>query len=186
MSNEPLTLFDTVYECVAIQADETIRCWERTSSSEVVALVQMLSGAKSIVFAGAGRTKHLLAASASRFEDLGASVTLAEEVIPSTVQPGATILVACPSGNTAWITSLGEAARAAGARVAAFTGRRESAIAAIADAILWIDAFSPGNGKPPASQQRPGVLFDQAVFMILEAITETLEQRPITLPSDRR
>jgi 6-phospho-3-hexuloisomerase len=179
MSDEDPGLFDAVYECVTIQLDETIRCWERTSAAEVEAFARMLCGAQALLFAGSGRSCHILAASAHRFGASGVTVAVADRMAPPTVFTGTTMVAACASGGTVWLKDLGDRAKAAGATLAVCTGRRDSPLAMSADTLFWLDAFSPGNGKPPASQQRTGVLFDQALFMVLEAVAEMLEQRRI-------
>lgn len=177
MGPEDQTLLDLVSDWLAIQTDETVRCWERTSGEEVEQFISLLIRSNEIVFAGVGRTRYILEAAAYRFREMGVKASIAESDSSPEFSAKTTLLAACPLGATDWVKSLSKTAKKEGSTVALCTARRNSPLGRIADFLLWVDAFSPGNGRPPASLQQPGALFDQAVFMILEAAAETLVQR---------
>jgi 6-phospho-3-hexuloisomerase len=148
---------------------------QNLSDKTVEDFIQRIMDAKAIFFCAQGRSGFILRCFCMRLMHLGYQVYFCGETITPAIEPGDMLIALSGSGET---TSTLEAVKVAKRRKA-FTfgvvGNIESRIALLVDRYIHL----PGTTKlrrdsEPQSLQMAGSLFEQAVFIFLEAIVLTL------------
>ncbi len=136
-------------------------------------LAASVNAAARVFLAGEGRSGLVARAFAMRLAHLGMRVFVVGESTTPAVGRGDVVLVVSGSGQTPVACHFAEAARSAGATVAGVLADPSSRLAGLADTYLVI----PGKVKTGAglkSVQMPGSLFEQATFIVLDAIVMQL------------
>ena len=107
---------------------------------ELARLLEAMDEAGRIFFAGAGRSRLMVACTAMRFMQLGAEASLVGEVTAPAITGRDLLVVVSGSGETPSMTAMAAKARTHGARVAAITGARASSLATLADVVVGLEA----------------------------------------------
>ena len=124
--------------------------------------------------AGAGRSGLVLRMAAMRLMHLGLTVHVAGDTTTPAINSGDLLLVASGSGTTSGVVKAAETAAKTGAHIAAFTTNPDSPLAALADAVVVIPAAQKTDHGKSVSSQYAGSLFEQALFLVTEAIFQSL------------
>ena len=124
--------------------------------------------------AGAGRSGLVLRMAAMRLMHLGLSVHVAGDTTTPAITSGDLLLVASGSGTTSGVVKAAETAAKAGAHIAVFTTNPDSPLAALADVVVVIPAAQKTDHGTSVSSQYAGSLFEQALFVVTEAIFQSL------------
>ena len=155
----------------AIVADigRTLRAVE---PAQIDAMQAALLKAERIFVAGKGRSGLQMRAFAMRLMQLGFRVHVVDEVTTPAIGAGDLFLIGSASGRTASLRTYIEAAQAAGASLAAFSGDRESPITQAADTLLAIPAsnFKAGRSRGDESVLVMGSLFEQSLGLLCELL----------------
>jgi len=142
------------------------------------ALTVAIQSADRLFIAGAGRSRLAMAMSAMRWMQLGQTVHMVGEVTAPACRAGDLLLIGSGSGGTASLLPLAERAREAGASVALITRSPASPLGALAGVSLLLPI--PLNDDAPGgldSMQPLGTLFEQALMLTGDLLTEALMQR---------
>ncbi|MBM4019623.1 MAG: 6-phospho-3-hexuloisomerase [Planctomycetes bacterium] len=141
-------------------------------------LVEAVLKADRIYVAGGGRSGLMARAFAMRLMHLG----LVTYVVGDTTTPsirGGDLLVSCSaSGETQVTVLVSQVAQTAGAKVVAITATPDSPMARLANETIVIAA--PTKRTPPgagASVQYGGSLFEQALLVLLDAVSSEIGRR---------
>jgi 6-phospho-3-hexuloisomerase len=141
-------------------------------------LLGEVEAAPRIFGCASGRSGFILRGFLMRLMHLGYTVYFVGETTTPRIRPGDLLVVLSGSGETAWAREMQRRARSVGARTLALTAHADSTIGREAQVVIAI----PGTTKltrtrETASMQCPGSLFEQAIFLFLEAVVLILYQR---------
>ena len=148
-------------------------------------LVEAVSDADRVYVVGGGRSGLMARAFAMRLMHLGLTTYVAGETTTPAIRKGDLLLACSASGETHVTVLMSRVAREIGARVVAITARADSPMARLADETIVIPA--PSKRTPPAggeSIQYGGSLFEQALLVLLDALSAEIGRRRGTLPQE--
>lgn len=137
---------------------------------ELARLLEAMDEAGRIFFAGAGRSRLMVACTAMRFMQLGAEASLVGEVTAPAITGRDLLVVVSGSGETPSMTAMAAKARTHGARVAAITGARASSLATLADVVVGLEA-------PARSCQIGAASFEQSILVQGDALAALFARR---------
>ncbi|UKA62931.1 6-phospho-3-hexuloisomerase [Arthrobacter sp. FW306-04-A] len=127
-----------------------------------------------IFVAGAGRSGLVLRMAAMRLMHLGFDVHIAGDTTTPAIRSGDLLLLASGSGTTSGVVRSAETASKAGARIAVYTTNATSPLAELADVVVIIPAAQKTDHGSAVSRQYSGSLFEQVLFLVAEAVFQTL------------
>ena len=127
-----------------------------------------------IFVAGAGRSGLVLRMAAMRLMHLGFDVHIAGDTTTPAIRSGDLLLLASGSGTTSGVVRAAETASKAGARIAVYTTNATSPLAELADVVVIIPAAQKTDHGSTLSLQYSGSLFEQVLFLVAEAVFQTL------------
>lgn len=133
-------------------------------------LCDLILGSRRVYLAGMGRSGLVGSAFAMRLVHLGFEAHVVGEMTAPAIAAGDLLIAVSCTGRTRTIIAQAEAAKSAGARLAVLTCSRRSALAKAADLVVWVKA-------PKDSVQFGGTLFEQALFIHLDAVVLLLGAR---------
>lgn len=160
-------------------AKEVGECLGRVSSDEVAAAVEMLDGAPRLFVAGAGRSALGIRGFGMRMMHLGVTTFVVGETTTPAIAQGDLLVIGSGSGRTASLLTSAEKAKLIGARILLVTIDPDSPIGELADAIVRVPAPSPkaSGGGASSSIQPMGSLFEQSLFLLLDALIVMLMEK---------
>lgn len=127
-----------------------------------------------IFVAGAGRSGLVLRMAAMRLMHLGFDVHIAGDTTTPAIRSGDLLLLASGSGTTSGVVRAAETASKADARIAVYTTNAQSPLAQLADVVVIIPAAQKTDHGSTVSSQYSGSLFEQVLFLLAEAVFQTL------------
>lgn len=162
----------TPEQVLAAILDELRACLGSISTDAARPAVEALATTATVFCAGAGRSGLAMRAFAMRLMHMGRDVHFVGDVTTPGIRSGDLLVIGSGSGSTASLRAAAEKARGLGAKILLFTIDPTSPIGQMADAVVEIPAPSPkaAGGGRAASKQPMGSLFEQALFLTLDAI----------------
>lgn len=154
--------------------DEIDATTERVNPQEVATLAGYLDDADRIFIAGAGRSGLVLRMAGMRLMHLGRTVYIAGDTTTPAIREGDVLLVASGSGTTSGVVRSAKTAADAGARIVSLTTNSSSPLAELSDAVVVIPAAQKTDHGSSVSRQYAGSLFEQALFVVTEALFQSL------------
>ncbi len=163
-------------EAVLAEIGETVRA---VDPAALQALEERIAGARRVYVAGAGRSGLVMRAFAMRLMHLGLTVHVVGDVTAPAFAPGDLLVVGSGSGETGSLCAVGRKARALGGMLAVITIVPTSTLGQLAEVVVRVDAPSPkaatGASPPPRRSVQPmGALFEQSMFLLLDAVVMRL------------
>ncbi len=159
---------------------------DRVSPEGAERLAEAVLKADRIYVAGGGRSGLMARALAMRLMHLGLVSYVVGETTTPAIQRGDLLLACSASGETQVTVLVSQVARQAGARVFAITATPGSPMARQADETIIVPA--PSKLSEPAagggSTQYGGSLFEQALLVLLDAISLEIGRRLGTPPQE--
>jgi len=158
--------------------DEMSRTLGQVSPEGLDRLVEAVLSADSIYVAGGGRSGLMARAFAMRLMHLGLRTYVVGDTTTPSIRSG-DLLVACSaSGETQVTVLVSQVAQTAGAGVFAITATPDSPMARLANETIVIGAptkHTPRGGGE--SVQYGGSLFEQAMLVLLDAVSSEIGRR---------
>jgi 6-phospho-3-hexuloisomerase len=147
--------------------------------NEVQQLVDSIMHTRRLFLEGRGRSGLMMRAFAIRLTHLDLHCHVVGESTTPSLQVGDLLLVGSGSGETITPILAAKAAKSAGGLVAAFTSRRESTLARMADLAVIIPApVREQSAEEPVTTIQPmGSLFEQSLLLLLDSIVLLLKDR---------
>ena len=165
--------------------DEMRRTLAQVAPEALQRLVEAVLAADRIYVVGGGRSGLMARAFAMRLMHLGLVTYVVGETTTPAVHAGDLLLSCSASGETQVTVIVSKVARDAGARVVAITATPGSPMAQLADETIVIRAPSkrtlPDEGL---SVQYGGSLFEQALLILLDAVSAEIGRRLGTPPQE--
>jgi 6-phospho-3-hexuloisomerase len=158
---------------------------DRVSPEGAERLAEAIVKANRIYVAGGGRSGLMARALAMRLMHLGLVSYVVGETTTPAIQRGDLLLACSASGETHVTVLVSQVARQAGARVFAITATPGSPMARQADETIIVPAPSKlSEPAPGGSTQYGGSLFEQALLVLLDAISLEIGRRLGTPPQE--
>jgi len=154
--------------------DEISATVARVHPVEVAAVGGYLDDAERIFLAGAGRSGLVLRMAGMRLMHLGRTVHIAGDTTTPAIRKGDVLVVASGSGTTSGVVRSAKTAADVGARIVSLTTNPESPLAELSDAVVLIPAAQKTDHGSSVSRQYAGSLFEQALFVVTEALFQSL------------
>ncbi len=163
---------------MALVVDETTEVLRHIDEASVMKLVDGIVRAEKVFLFGQGRTGCVTRAFAARLMHLGIDVHFVGDTTAPPITSKDLCLVNSGTGKTRFSYHAMEAARETGATTATMTAHPQARIAKMADIVVRIPAPTKGEEFGPRTSRQPaGSLFEQALFVVLEALVLVLMER---------
>lgn len=169
-----------VTETVAAIVNELGECLGKVSTKSVEAALDEISRARRLFLAGAGRSALGMRGFAMRLMHMGKTTHLVGEVTTPAIGAGDLLIVGSGSGRTESLLVMAAKAKKIGARVLLVTVDPKSPIGELADCVVEIPAPSSKTRNATGavqSIQPMGSLFEQSLFVLLDALIVLLMQK---------
>jgi 6-phospho-3-hexuloisomerase len=167
-----------VSDLIAGIVREIDECLGKVRRESIAQALLQIIGARRVFLAGKGRSALGIRGFAMRLMHLGIDAHLVGETTTPAIGPGDCLIIGSGSGRTPSLVAVAERASAIGAKIVLFTIDANSPIAAQAHTIVDIPAISPKARNSPCGQslQPMGSLFEQCLFLLLDALVLALMQ----------
>lgn len=142
--------------------------------NELATLVDYIQQAPRIFLVATGRSGFALRGAAMRLMHLGLTVYFVGDTTTPAITKGDLLIAASGSGTTAAIVRAGEKSVSVGAKVFAITTALESPLAKMANAKVIVPAQGKQDFDGGKSQQYAGSLFEQFLFLMMDAVFQSL------------
>ena len=149
---------------------EVSRAASSFDDAEAEKLCDLILASRRVYLAGMGRSALVGSAFAMRLVHLGVEAHIVGEMTAPAVGTGDLLIAASCTGRTRTTVAQARAAKSAGARLSVLTSSRSSELAESADLLVWVKT-------PKDSIQFGGTLFEQALFVYLDAVVLLLGSR---------
>lgn len=170
------------------EAQQTVRtlveelgaCLGRVDPAELDRLVSLIDASPRVFCAGAGRSALGVRGFAMRLMHLGKTVYVVGETTTPGIARGDLLVIGSGSGRTASLLAAATKATSVGANVALVTIDPGSPIGQLARVTVKVPAPSPkaaSGGGDAATIQPMGSLFEQCLFILLDAVVVLLMKR---------
>jgi 6-phospho-3-hexuloisomerase len=165
--------------------DEMSRTLGRVLPDGLERLVEAVLEADRIYVAGGGRSGLMARAFAVRLMHLGLVTYVVGDTTTPSIRSGDLLVSCSASGETQVTVLVSQVAQAAGARLFAITATPDSPMARLANEMIVIPA--PSKRTPAGvgvSVQYGGSLFEQALMVLLDAVSAEIGRRLGTPPQE--
>jgi len=166
-----MTTYDTVRPILA----EIDRVLSRVSEAEVTALCDAILSARRIVVYGLGREGLAMRSFAMRLMHLGFDASVVFDMTTPPVGPSDLFLVSCGPGYLSTVEALTGVARRAGASVLMLTAQPQAPLPQQADRLVCLPAQTMVEAEASSSAQAMGSAFEQALWILLDALVPRLQ-----------
>jgi 6-phospho-3-hexuloisomerase len=166
-----MTTYDTVRQILA----EVDRVLSRVQEAEVTELCAAILEAQRIAVYGLGREALAMRGFAMRLMHLGFQPSMVFDMTTPPLGPGDLFLVSCGPGYLSTVEALMGVARRAGARVLMFTAQPEGPLPRLADQCVCLPAQTMAESEASSSGQAMGSAFEQALWILLDAVVPRLQ-----------
>jgi 6-phospho-3-hexuloisomerase len=165
----------TIDRCRSI-LDEVERVLEGVDQPQVSALEQAILQAGQIAVYGLGREGLAMRSFAMRLMHLGLPVAVVGDMTTPRIGTDGLFLVSCGPGYLSTVDALARVAKEAGATVAMITSQPEARLPRQADMLLVIPAQTMAEGEQSSSEQAMGSAFEQAMWVLFDAMIPELQE----------
>ncbi len=158
--------------------DEMRRVLDEVAPDGLERLAEAVLKADRTYVAGGGRSGLMARAFAMRLMHLGLVTYVVGETTTPAVRGGDLLIGCSASGETHVTVTVSQVAQEAGARVFAITATPDSPLTRLADEMIVIPSPSKrGRPWPGRSAQYGGSLFEQALLVLLDAVSSEVGRR---------
>jgi len=155
-------------------------CLGKVSGEQMAAAAKAIEAAPRIFLAGAGRSLLGIRGFAMRLMHMGMQAYVVGETTTPGIAAGDLLIVGSGSGRTASLVATAQKAKQIGASILLVTIDPTSPIGEVANVVVQIPAPSPkaiGGGGAARTIQPMGSLFEQSLFLLLDAMVVALMKR---------
>lgn len=166
-----------VFAKIVKEIDE---CMGKVDQESIDEALRQIIGARRIFLTGRGRSSLGIQGFAMRLMHLGIEAHLLGETTTPPIGTGDCLIIGSGSGATASLVANAAKAHEIGAKIVLFTIDPHSPIAQLADSVVVIPAPSPKARVAVSANQsvQPmGSLFEQCLFLVLDALVLVLMQK---------
>ena len=171
---------EAITQTLSTVGGEVQRCLERVSVDSINRASKRIEAADQVFLAGAGRSGLAIRGFAMRLMHLGKQVHVVGETTTPAVAACDLLVIGSGSGRTESLLAMARKAKSIGATVLLVTIDPTSPVGELADDVVQIPAPSPKASSAVAAQssiQPMGALFEQCLFLLLDAMIVMLMSR---------
>lgn len=154
--------------------NENLKLAKKMDLESLVPLISYIQQSPRIFLVSAGRSGFAMRAAAMRLMHLGLQVYVAGDTTTPAIGQDDLLIAASGSGTTGGIVRAAEKAVSVGAKLVAVTADQQSALAKLADHVVYVPAAGKeehGSGK---SEQYAGSLFEQFLLLLMDTVFQSL------------
>jgi 6-phospho-3-hexuloisomerase len=140
-------------------------------------LLNCLVASRQVIVYGLGREGLVMKSFAMRLMHLGVPVAVVGDMTTPPAGPGTLLLVSCGPGHLATVEALMGIAQGAGATVFLVTAQPQAALPQRADRLLVLPAQTMAESEGSSSQQAMGSAYEQALWLLFDALIPDLQRR---------
>jgi len=168
-----------IHRVCALIAQNALSSLEDVTPDQIAYFRRRVEGAASIFCVAQGRSGYVLRCFCMRLMHMGYRAYFAGETVTPPMGPGDILVALSGSGRTSCTCALIERAKAAGGRTFGILGTRHSPMEGSLDDVISIEVKSsdPNETGTVSLIQPLGSPFEQAAFMLLEAVAQDLFER---------
>jgi 6-phospho-3-hexuloisomerase len=166
-----MATYDTARQILA----EIDRVLSRVDDAQVGALCDEVLTARHIVVHGLGREGLVMRGFAMRLMHLGLPSAVVGDMTAPPVGSGDLFLACNGPGQLDTVRALMEIARGSGCRVALVTAQSQAPLARAADLLVVLPAQTMAEAEGSSSFQAMGSAFEQALWILLDAMVPRLQ-----------
>jgi 6-phospho-3-hexuloisomerase len=149
----------------------------RVDAAEVDRLVNAILNARRVIVYGLGREGLVMRSFAMRLMHLGVDVAVVGDMTTPPIGPGDLFLVSCGPGYLSTVEALMNVARNAGASLLMLTALRDADLPRQAGVLLVLPAQTMAAPQGDSSTQAMGSVYEQAMWILLDALVPVLQAR---------
>jgi 6-phospho-3-hexuloisomerase len=158
--------------------DEIGGVLSQVSEGEAEKLIEAILKAKRVYVTGEGRSGLVARTFAMRLQHLGLESYVVGETICPALSSGDLLIAVSGSGKSAGTLVIAEAAKKAGAQLAALSATKENPLASQSEIVLVVPGATKHEAKGEAKSIQPlSSLFDQSQHIVQDALTVLLTRR---------
>lgn len=166
-----MSTYDTTRQIQA-EIDQVLR---RVDEEELKALCQAITEAGQIIVYGLGREGLAMRGFAMRLRHLGLQVAMVGDMTTPPIGAGDLFLVSCGPGYLSTVEALTGVVRRAGGQVAMLTAQPQAPLPRQADLVVTLPAQTMAEAEHSSSGQAMGSAFEQALWILLDALVPRLQ-----------
>lgn len=174
------------YEMARRILAELDRILSQVDESEVDALCRALVTARRVFVHSLGREGLVVRGFAMRLTHLGVPVTVVGDMTAPPIGAGDVFLLSCGPGYLGTFEALMGIARRAGARIVILTAQPDAVLPRQSDQVICIPAQTMAQIEGAASGQAMGSAYEQALWLLLDAVVPRLQAELGQSPDDMR
>ncbi len=152
--------------------DELKECLEQVKPEQAGKLYRDIKEADRVFVWAPGRCQAMLRCFIARLTKAGKTAYVVGDTITPAIGEGDLLILASGAGHNIGVASIGERARAFGAKVVLLTIVKESLCQSVSDYVVIIPGRTAACGGIGTSIQPGGGKYEQSMFLLLEAIAE--------------
>jgi 6-phospho-3-hexuloisomerase len=165
----------TTYQAIRQILAEIDQVLSRVNEAEVEALCDSILHARRVIIHGLGREGLVMRGFAMRLMHLGLNVAVVGDMTTPPIGTGDLFLVCCGPGYLSTVQALMDIARQAGSRIAMLTAQPQAALPRQADLVVCLPAQTMAEAEQSSSSQVMGSAFEQALWVLLDAVVPRLQ-----------
>jgi len=155
--------------------DEIDRILGQVDENQVDALCESILSAGQIILYGLGREGLVMRGFAMRLMHLGLKVAVVGDMTTPPLGPGDLFLVSCGPGYLSTVEALVGVAEKAGGQIAVITAQPQAPLPQRAQRRLYLPAQTMAEKEQSSSEQAMGSAFEQAMWILFDAIMPRLQ-----------
>lgn len=164
------------YEAVRQILNEIDRVLRDVDEAEIDALCDAILEADQVFTYGLGREGLVMRGFAMRLMHLGLDVAVVGDMTAPPIGADDLFLVSCGPGHLSTVEALTGVARKAGGRVAMLTAQPDTPLPRQADWVIYLPAQTMAEGEQSSSVQAMGSVFEQAMWILFDALVPRLQK----------
>jgi 6-phospho-3-hexuloisomerase len=176
----------TTYETARQILAEIERVLSGVNEREIAALSEALLKANHIIVYGLGREGLVMRSFAMRLMHLGLKASVVGDMTTPPLGPADLLLVSCGPGYLSTVEALTGVARKAGGRIAMLTAQPAGPLPQQADLLVYLPAQTMAEAEQSGSSQAMGSAFEQALWILFDALIPQLQLALKQSPDDLR
>lgn len=167
----PSSAAGTAIDRAVVAAEELAAVMRAVSRPDLERLIEAVNSAEAVYLVGGGRSGLVARAIAMRLMHVGLPAYVIGDTVTPGLPPGALLWVISATGSGAALRAQLQEAHTAGARIAAFSAKRESPITPLVDLLVLVPARHGGV----ESVQHAGSLFEQASLVLGDSVAGAIQ-----------
>jgi 6-phospho-3-hexuloisomerase len=176
----------STYEMAGRILSELDRILRQVDEAEIDGLCRAIVTARRVFVHSLGREGLAVRGFAMRLAHLGVPVAVVGDMTTPRIGPGDVFLLSCGPGYLGTFEALMGIARQAGATIVMLTAEPDAVLPRQADHVVYLPAQTMARAEGSASGQAMGSAYEQALWLLFDALVPRLQTELSQSPDDMR